>query len=561
MAFTTVRNIIRLNQIARVLVKYGFGGLVAELGLAPVASFIGRITGIGIAAHRMPVPERVRKVLEELGPTFVKLGQVASTRADVLPPEWIEELKKLQDSVPPVSYAEAKKVVERAFRAPINEVYRSFDEVPVASASIAQVHYAVLNDSTEVAVKVKRPGIEKVVDADISVMYTVARLLKKHVSGAKRYRPIEIIDEFARVIHNELDLSIEGANATTFTRIFKDDTTVKVPEIHWSRTNTDVLTMERISGLPLDEIEKIKAMGLDVPTIANNGLRAFFKQVFDHGVFHADLHPGNIFIDKKGTIIYLDFGIVGRLDRELRYYLANMLFCLMKKDYRRMALIHREMGLIERDVDIHEFEHALMDLSEPVFGRSLQDIDISSLLMKLIHTARRFRMKLQPNLLLLQKSMVIIEGVGRQIYPDINVWEVAKPMIYRWVIKEKFSPFVHAERGREFAGEMSATLFDLPGQFHSLLSAAMKDDLKVGFVHHRLEEMTAGVRSVGRMAGGGMLAGALSIGGTLAMLFSPSGVKTLFGLPLLGWALFAAAAFTVAMTMRADKRPADNDED
>ncbi|MBI5599263.1 MAG: 2-polyprenylphenol 6-hydroxylase [Deltaproteobacteria bacterium] len=537
----TLRNILRLNRIITTLIRYGFGGLAAELKVFPFSA-IGRLLSFTRAGRGLTVPQRIRLVLEELGPTFIKLGQVASTRADLLPPDWIEELKKLQDAVPPFDFKDVKKTVEASLNAPLSEKFSTFDETPIASASIAQVHYATLKDSTPVAVKVKRPDIEMTIESDIAVMHTISRLLERHVPTARRYRPVKVVDEFSRVIHNELDLSIEGSSAARFKRMFKDDPSVKVPDVYWDYTTPEVLTMERIHGTPLDEVETIKAKGLDIKKIAANGIRAFFTQVFDHGVFHADLHPGNIFTTDDGVIVYLDFGIVGRLDKDLRRYLAGMLFCLVKQDYRKMAVIHREMGLIGKDVDIHEFEYALRDITEPIFGKTLEDINMSALLMRLIQTARRFEMKLQPNLLLLQKSMVIVEGVGRQLYPDVNMWAVAEPLIRQWMMKEKFSPANYVEKGREFAGELGGTLFELPGQFHSLLTTALKDDLKIGFVHHRLETLSDEVSSAGRRLTAGLAFSSIVIASSLLAVFSGGGVERLWGLPWPGAVGFVVAA-------------------
>ncbi|VAW39007.1 Ubiquinone biosynthesis regulatory protein kinase UbiB [hydrothermal vent metagenome] len=556
MNITTLKNILRLKKILSTLIKYGFGGVVSELNIFPWFSFVGRVfarkSGKGLTT-----PERIRLVLEELGPTFIKLGQVASTRADILPPEWLEEFKKLQDDVPSFDFKEVKRVVEVSLKAPIKKNFASFEERPVASASIAQVHYATLHDGTEVAVKVRRPGIEKTINADISVMRTLATLLHKHVPASRRYRPTEVVAEFARVINNELNLTIEGSNATRFGRLFKSDPHVKIPQVYWDYTSDEVLTMERISGVPLDETEKIKSMGLDVKKIAINGLKAFFRQVFEFGIFHGDLHPGNIFTSSEGTIIYLDFGIVGRLDKDMRAYLAGILYSLIKQDYRRMAVIHRDMGLIGKDVDIHEFENALRDITEPIFGKSLVDINISTLLMKLIDTARRFEMTLQPNLLLLQKSMVIIEGVGRQLYPDINMWEVAKPLVTKWMIKEKFSPGNYVEGGREFVHDLGSTVLDLPGQLHTLLTTTLKDELKIGFIHHGIDGLSGEIAATGRSITGGLVLASVILSSTLIAVFAGESVPTFLSLPYpatLGFIISGLLGIRLWNTHRRERR-------
>ncbi|MBI5969748.1 MAG: 2-polyprenylphenol 6-hydroxylase [Deltaproteobacteria bacterium] len=535
MNIQTLRNIRRLNEIVKTLIRYGFGGFVSELKLIPFFSTIERLFVWRRKGTGLSVPERVRLVLEELGPTFIKLGQIASTRADLLPPDWIDEFKKLQDMVPPFPFEDAKKTIEKSLKVPLLTLFSSFDQTPVASASIAQVYLATLNDGRPVAVKVRRPDIEETIEADISVMKTVALLLGKYVPASKRYRPKEVVAEFERVIENELNLSVEGVNVARFHNLFKGNPNVQIPRVYWDYTSDDVLTMERVHGTPIDEREKILGKGLDHKKIATNGVELFFKQVFEFGVFHADLHPGNIFVRDDGVIIYLDFGIVGRLDRPMRKYLANMLYYFVRQDYFRMAVLHREMGLIGPDVDLHEFEEALRDISEPIFGRTLEQISIAMLLAKLIHTARRFKMTLQPNLLLLQKSMVIIEGVGRQLYPDINMWETAKPLIYKWMLKQKFSPKAAAEGGIDAAGEFAGALFELPAHLNELTERALKENLKIGFIHHRLEPLIEGVEDAGRKAGGGFLAGSFIIAASLIAVFAGYDTMRILGLPLLSW--------------------------
>ena len=536
----TYQNIRRLHRIVAILIKYGFGGLVKELKLFPFLSSFERLLFFRRAKKELSIPERIRLVLEELGPTFIKLGQVASTRADLLPPDWLEELKKLQDAVPPFSFVKVREVVEHGLKAPLHEKFKTFDEAPCASASIAQVHYAILPSGQEVAVKVKRPGIDKIIESDISVMHTIAYLLDRYVPQAKRYRPMEVVDEFARVIHKEQDFTVEGSHASRFAKMFEDDPTVKIPKVFWDYTTNEALTLERIYGTPLDETEKIKAQGLDVRKIAENGIRAFFRQVFEFGFFHADLHPGNIFASPDGTIIYLDFGIMGRLDENLRKYLASLLFYLVKQDYYSMAQVHREMGLITKEVDIHEFEDALRDICEPVFGRTLEQINMSELIMKLIRTARRFQMRLQPNLLLLQKSMVIIEGVGRQIYPDVNMWEVAKPLIYKWMLKEKASPKRIYERGKGRVENFVEMATDVPYQVHSILNRTLNEELKIGFVHHKLDVLSDEIGNLGYRIANGMIIAALVIGASLLAIANKS-MAVFWGAPALSWIGFLLA--------------------
>ncbi|MBI5234417.1 MAG: 2-polyprenylphenol 6-hydroxylase [Deltaproteobacteria bacterium] len=551
MAGRSYSNIRRLKKIVATLVRYGFGELAVELRVLPLPLGLVRLFARRAVSEK-PVAERIRLVLEELGPTFVKLGQVASTRADLFPNDWVEEFKKLQDMVWPLPFSEIKAVLEGSLKAPVEDKFISFDETPIASASIAHVHLAVLKDNSLVAVKVKRPHIEKVIEADISVMQSIAGLLERYVPAARRYRPKAMVDEFSRIIRREEDLTVEAANIDRFTLIFKDEPLVKIPRVHWAFTTPEVLTMERISGTPIDEVELIKAKGLDIKKIAVDGIRIFFKQVFEHGIFHADLHPGNIFVDDKGTIIYLDFGIVGRLDRPLRHYLATMLYHLLREDYQGMARLHRQMGLISRDVDMLEFEEALRDITEPIHGKTLEHINISTLLLKLLNTAKHFNMRLQPNLLLLQKSMVIIEGIGRQLYPDVNMWEVARPLIYKWMLKEKLSPRTMFDKGWAGAGDVLEMAKDLPMKTHALLDRTLNDGLKIGFVHERLDTLTVSIDRAGRTVSSGIVAGALILGSALVGV-SLEGHDRFLGLPLISW-LGIAAALAIVFFQRQEAR-------
>ncbi len=534
-------NIRRLNKIVVTLVRYGFGGLVAEMRLFPLLSTIERLFVSKKKAGKS-TPVRIRLVLEELGPTFIKFGQIASTRADLLPPEWVEEFKKLQDMVRPFSFEEVKAVVEGELKGSLEERFATFDETPVASASIAQVHFATLKDGTEVAVKIKRPGIGRVIEADMSVMGILAELLQKYVPRARRYRPLEVVEEFKRVISSEQDFTIEGAAIGRFYKIFESNPKIQIPKVYWDWTTEGVLTMERVYGTPIDEIERLHAKGIDIKQAAIDGLKIFFEQVFEHGIFHADLHPGNIFIRDDGVIIYLDFVIVGRLDAKLRKYLASMLYYIVREDYYRMAIVHRDMGLIGPGVDIGEFEEALRVIIEPILGARLEHIDISTLLMKLLQTSRRFEMRLQPNLLLLQKSMVIIEGVGRQLYPDIDMWEVTKPMVYKWMLKEKLSPKSVAGKTSERIEEITGAALSIPYNMNEFFEKAAGGDLSIGFVPRGMEPMMEEVSLAGRRTARSVLAGSLIIAATLSVMFSDADSISVFGVPLFSVLLFAGAA-------------------
>ncbi len=535
----TYSNIKRLNMILRVLVRYGFNDWVASLKVFPLFTLINKVFFFR-KKQELPAPVRIRLVLEELGPSFIKLGQILSIRADILPFEYVEELKKLQDKVPSFPFETVKKVIQNELKADLKDKFLDFDEIPVASASIAQVHFATLKDGTNVAVKVKRPGIEETIDSDISVMYTIAGLLERYVPAARRYRPKEAVDEFARVIHKEQDFNAEGTNAVRFYNIFKEDPTVYIPRVYWEHTTTQVLTLERIEGVPVDEVDKIRSLGLDAKIIAENALRAFLKQVLYFGFFHADLHPGNIFAGRDGSIIYLDFGITGRVDDTLRRYLARMLYSLVRRDYYEMALIHKEMGLISKDINISEFEDALRIIGEPIFGKPLESIDISALLLRLLKTARRFEMRLQPDLLLLQKSMVIVEGVGRQLYPELNAWEIARPVIYRWMTKERLSPKRAVEKGKGVLSEISEVAVGIPKKVHTFMDKAISSELRLGFEHYRLDEIVKGINNVGNRIFLGLTVFALFLSSSVLIIYG-SGVQGFSIRSFFGWAGYIVA--------------------
>ena len=410
-----IKNIVRMRKILNVLIKHGFGDFVEQLNVGKVFT-LGRLFRRS-EEHALSRAERARMAIEELGSTFIKFGQILSTRIDLLPPDWAVEFKKLQDDVPAFSFEEVKGIVEKELKRPLGTVFPDFDEKPCASASIAQVHFARLEDGTEVAVKVQRPGIEKTISADLAILYTFASLIEKYIPSFGRYEPVTVVNQFEQTIMKELDFSTEGAHAGRIQRIFRKDERVIIPKVFWPHTGKRVLTMERVHGTVIDEVDILREKGIDFKKVAENAIRAFFVQVFDHGYFHADLHPGNLLVSDEGKIIYLDFGIMGRIDDDTRKYLARMLFALIKRDFRQMAKVHQEMGLINPDTDLRAFEDELIEITEPIFGKPLNEINISELIMKLLSTAINFDMKLQPNLLLLQKSMIIMKVWGGSSTP------------------------------------------------------------------------------------------------------------------------------------------------
>jgi len=376
---------------------------------------------------------RLRRALETLGPIFIKFGQVLSTRRDLLPPDLADELALLQDRVPPFPAEQAVSVLESFYGRPVNEVFRRFERVPVASASVAQVHFAELPDGTEVAVKILRPGIEKAIEHDIDLLETGALLLEKVWAGSRRLKPREVVSEFSKYLRDELDLMREAANCAQLRRNFKNSHLLVVPEVYWDWCGSHVMVMEHMHGTPISHIPKLIEQGIDIKALSRAGVEIFFTQVFRDGFFHADMHPGNIFVDTKGRYVALDFGIMGTLSDVNQDYLARNFLGFFKRDYREVAQAHIDAGWVPAHTRVEEFESAIRSVCEPIFDRPLKDISFGKTLLRLFQTARRFEMEVQPQLVLLQKTLLNIEGLGRQLDPDLDLWTTAKPFLERWM--------------------------------------------------------------------------------------------------------------------------------
>jgi ubiquinone biosynthesis protein len=387
-----------------------------------------------------PRADRLRMALESLGPIFVKFGQMLSTRRDLLPVDIADELAKLQDRVPPFPSVLARAELEKVYGKPVEQVFASFDAEPVASASVAQVHFAVLPDGREVAIKILRPGIAPVIDHDIGLLDAAAWLLEMVWSEARRLKPREVVAEFDKHLHDELDLMREAANCAQLRRNFSDSPLLLVPEVHWDWCAETVMVMERMHGAPISQIETLRAMDVDIPALARAGVEIFFTQVFRDGFFHADMHPGNIFVatagPHKGKYIALDFGIVGTLTDIDKHYLARNFLAFFHRDYKRVAEVHVESGWVPADTRIDEFESAIRAVCEPIFDKPLKDISFGRVLLRLFQTSRRFNVEIQPQLVLLQKTLLNIEGLGRQLDPELDLWKTARPFLERWMSEQ-----------------------------------------------------------------------------------------------------------------------------
>ena len=383
--------------------------------------------------------ERLRLALEKLGPIFVKFGQMLSTRRDLLPPDVADELAKLQDQVPPFAFSDVQTSIEAAFGLPLNQIYSQFDEVAIASASVAQVHFAHLLDNTPVAVKVLRPGISKIINQDLSILKSLAWLLQTASAEGKRLKPLEVVEEFARHTQHELDLTLEAANCSQLARNFPDKRLL-IPEVYWDYCRKEVMTMQRMQGTPVSQIEVLQAKGIDITKLAHDGVEIFFTQVFRDGFFHADMHPGNIQVaddgQDKGKFIALDFGIMGTLSDTDKYYLARNFLAFFNRDYRDVAVAHIESGWVPKDTNVEELETCIRAICEPIFNKPLKDISFGRTLLSLFQMSRRFGVVIQPQLVMLQKTLLNIEGLGRDLDPNIDLWQSAKPFLKRWMSEQ-----------------------------------------------------------------------------------------------------------------------------
>ena len=441
---TPLKVVPGLLRVASVLLAYRLDELVDAAHLfRPLKLLRPFVARPRVDVSRLPRGERLRLAMTELGPIFVKAGQVLSTRRDLVPADIADELALLQDQVPPFPGSEARAIVERELKASVTTLYSSFDETALASASIAQVHAATLHDGRAVVVKVLRPGIEKKIARDISLLRSLGELAQRWHPNADKIRPLDVVAEVEKMLENELDLQREGASASLLRRNFHSGVDLYVPEVHWDLTTSGVLTLERVYGVSADDIAAIEAAGIDRKALAAKGVRVFYEQVFRDNFFHADAHPGNIWVDvqriDEPRFIALDFGIMGSLPEADQYWLAQNFIALFERDYARIAQLHVDAGWMPSSVRLDELEAAVRTVCEPYFTRPLSQISLAELVVKLFQTARRFELTLQPQLILLQKTLLNIEGVGRTLDPDIDIWSVAHPVLKR-ILRQRYSP-------------------------------------------------------------------------------------------------------------------------
>jgi ubiquinone biosynthesis protein len=417
---------------------------------------------------------RLRLALEKLGPIFVKFGQMLSTRRDLVPLDIADELAKLQDQVPPFDAEDVLEVLFQSYGKAAHEVFAEFNPVPVASASVAQVHFATLPNGMPVAVKILRPGIANVIEKDLALLDTAAWALQALWSDGARLKPREVVAEFAKHIHNELDLMLEAANCSQLRRNFSDGRLLLVPEVHWDWCREQVMVMERMDGTPISQVARLRELGVDIPQLARDGVEIFFTQVFRDGFFHADMHPGNIQVAANGRYIALDFGIMGTLSDTDKQYLARNFLAFFRRDYRDVARAHIESGWVPQDTNPEEFENAIRAVCEPIFDRPLKEISFGRTLLRLFQTSRRFGVEIQPQLVMLQKTLLNIEGLGRELDPELDLWATAKPYLERWM-SEQLGWRATLESLKQEAPLWGKLLPQLPRLLHEALQSAQKN--------------------------------------------------------------------------------------
>ena len=501
-----LRVLARLIQIQRVLVRHGLDEFVAETHLYRPLRFVFLASPWTWFERRKGATraERLRLALEELGPIFIKLGQALSTRRDLLPADIAIELCKLQDRVPPFDGALAKRIVEEAFGRPVLDGFEEFSQQPLAAASIAQVHVAKLKadgsdgSGSDVIVKVLRPGMRKIIERDLEVMHALAKLAKRNSHEARRLRVDEIVDEYEKTIIDELDLMREAANAAQLRRNFEGSDLLHVPRVYFDFCRVNVMVMERIRGITISDMDTLRKLGTNIPLLATNGVKIFFTQVFRHNFFHADMHPGNIFVlaedPSRPRYAAVDFGIVGTLDLRDQHYLAENFLAVFDRNYRRVAELHVESGWVPADTRVDEMESAIRTVLEPIFNKPLKDISFGTILLRLFDISRRFDMRIQPQLILLQKTLLNIEGLGRDLYPELDIWQTAAPILREWM-RDRLSLRAQLRQLRDHLPAMIEVTQALPPLLKVAVQKWQDGKLHIGVQPEDIEKLRQEIRA------------------------------------------------------------------
>ena len=528
------QTLFRLVAIQRVLVKYSLDDFIKETHLLRPLRFLFYLAPRK-RDRSAPVGERIRLALEELGPIFVKFGQAISTRRDLLPPDIADELAKLQDAVPPFPAEQAIGIIDGAYEQSVNDVFKRFDVAPLAAASIAQVHTAQMQDGTEVIVKVLRPGVQEQIERDLEVLRALARLADRYWEHGKRLKPLEVVDEYEHTIIDELDLMREAANAAQLKRNFQGSDMLYVPEVYWDYCRPEVLVQERIIGTPISDMKALRDAGTNIKKLAENGVEIFFTQVFRHNFFHADMHPGNIFVltndPENPRYAAVDFGIVGTLNPEDQRYLAENFLAFFDRNYHRIAKLHLDSGWVPEGTRVDQLESAVRTVCEPIFNKPLSEISFAQVLVRLFRVAQRFNVEIQPQLILLHKTLFNIEGLGRELYPELDLWETAHPVLRRWM-DEQVGGRAMLKDVRENLPQLRDALRELPAALQQLGEQAANGNLQFNVKSPELEKIKAQLTEQRRQRYWLTVAATAAIAGTLLLTLSPTS--------WLGWPILVA---------------------
>ncbi len=512
-----IQRFIRLSTISWVLLRHGLDELILATHLFRPFRFLRLVMPWTWLTRKTPRGTRIRLALEDLGPIFVKFGQILSTRRDLLPDDIAIELAKLQDQVTPFDNQTAYKIIEKSLGHPLDKIFSEFSETPFASASVAQVHAATLHSGEEVIVKVLRPNIKPVIQRDINLLYIIADKIERYWPAGKNLRPKAVVAEFEKSLLDELDLMREAANASQLRRNFLNSEKLYIPEVYWNHCRKNIMVMERIHGTPIGNIDALIDKNINLQQLSERGVEIFFTQVFRHSFFHADMHPGNIFVADNGQYIAVDFGIMGTLNDTDQRYLAENFLAFFNRDYRRVAELHVSSGWVDKNTRIDEFESAIRAVCEPIFDKPLKDISFGQLLLNLFQTARQFNMEVQPQLILLQKTLLNIEGLGRQLYPDLDLWKTAKPFLEQWM-KDKIGPRSFFKHLKENAPLWTEQLPKIPSLFFDVFEQAKKGELKVELNETQMRQIKQEIKSGNSRSLRAIIGGSLLI--TAALLIN-----------------------------------------
>ncbi len=532
------RHLKRYRQIGEVLLRHGFGYFLQQLDLTHILPLRKRIRSLQPVQQTMPPAGRIRKVLEDLGPTFVKFGQVLSTRPDLLPTEFVKELEKLQDRVPPVAFPEIKEQVEKELGAPIAEVFEVFHSEPLAAASIGQVHYAMLADGEEVVVKVQRPRIRNTIETDLEIMYGLAGMLRDQINTS-HLDPVAVVDEFRRTIRKELDYTKEARNIERFHANFQDDPRIVIPRVKSELSTERLLTMEYVRGVKVSQVEVLEHQGHDLPALMNTLAECFMKQVFEDGFFHADPHPGNLMVLNGGRLAFVDFGMVGRVDEPTMQGLARMLVAITKRNVDEVILVLQELDALHGK-PTRELRSDVIEMIDMHYGRTLKELNFSQIFEDLLELVHRHPVSLPTNLLFLAKAMVTVEGVGSALWSDFNVMEVAEPFATQWMEKQ-YSVKSIGERTVSYAKDWNRLIRKLPGELETTMQLINEGELEIRFRHEGLEKLTNRLDVVSNRLTFGVIIGSIVIGSSFMVQLDRG--PTFLQIPVFGLAGFVLAGF------------------